>query len=54
MRKRAGDRFDAYSAGTQPKGMNPLTVRAMKEIGIDVRGQRSKGVKEFLGQLAVD
>jgi arsenate reductase len=54
LRKRAGDRFDAYSAGTEPKGMNPLTVRAMNEIGIDISGQRSKGVKEYLGRLPVD
>jgi arsenate reductase len=54
LRHRDGDRFDAYSAGTEPKGINPLTIRALKEIGIDVSGQRSKGVKEFLGRLAVD
>jgi arsenate reductase len=32
------------SAGSQPSQVNPLAVRALDEIGIDIRGQRSKGV----------
>jgi arsenate reductase (thioredoxin) len=35
LRHRAGDQFDAYSAGTDPKGVNPLTQRVLGEIGID-------------------
>ena len=50
LRQMAGERFDVFSAGTMPKGMHPLTVIAMKEIGIDVTGQRSKDVKEYEGQ----
>ena len=50
MRHMAGDRFEIQSAGTNPKGMHPQTVIAMKEIGIDVSGQRSKDVREFDGQ----
>ena len=50
LRHLAGDRFDAFSAGTDPKGLHPQTVSAMKEVGIDVSGHRSKDVKEFLGQ----
>lgn len=53
LRKHGGDRFDVYSAGTDPKGMNPYTVRAMSEIGIDVSGQRSKHLNEYLGVLPV-
>lgn len=37
------------SAGTQPHGLNPLMVQVMKEIGIDVTGQRSKHIDEFAG-----
>lgn len=50
VRHYGGERFDAYSAGLEPKGLNPLTVQVMSEIGIDVSGQRSKGVTEYLGR----
>jgi arsenate reductase len=53
LRKHGGEKFAAYSAGTDPKGMNPLTVKTMREIGIDVSGQRSKHLNEYLGTLAV-
>lgn len=39
--------MEAYSAGTQPKGLNPLAVKAMQEISIDVSGQRSKSLEEY-------
>jgi arsenate reductase len=38
------------SAGREPKGLNPLAVAAMKEIGIDISGQTSKNVVTLLGQ----
>jgi len=53
LRKEAGDIFDVYSAGTSPKGIHPLTVRVMNAIGIDVSGQRSKHLSEYLGKLLV-
>lgn len=53
LRKRAGDRFAAYSAGTEPKGVNPLSVQVLREIGIDVSDARSKGVKELLGKAPI-
>ena len=49
LRHLAGERFDVYSAGTLPSGMSALTVEAMREIGIDISGQRSKSVDEFAG-----
>jgi arsenate reductase len=42
--------FETYSAGTEPRGMNPLTVRALSNAGIDISGARSKSVSEFIGQ----
>ena len=51
LRKYGGDRFEAYSAGLEPKGMNLFTIRVMDEIGIDVSEQRSKGVGEYLGKV---
>src|SRR6266542_6734438 len=50
LRHLAGDRFEVNSAGTLPSGMSELTIEAMREIGIDVSGQRSKSVAEFAGQ----
>lgn len=51
LRHHAGDRFEAYSAGLEPKGIHPYTVRAMGEIGIDLSGQRSKDVIEYMGKM---
>ena len=53
LRERAGDRFDAFSAGMQPKGIHPLTIQVLKEIGIDTSKLRSKDVSEYLGRLTV-
>ena len=50
LRYAAGDKFEAMSAGIEPKGLNPLAVEAMSEIGIDITHQRSKDVVTLLGQ----
>jgi arsenate reductase len=50
LRHLAGDRFDVFSAGTKPVGLNPNAVQAMSEIGIDISKHRSKSVDEFAGQ----
>jgi arsenate reductase len=50
LRHLAGDGFEAVSAGTHPVGLNPQAVAAMREIGIDISGHRSKLVDEFLGR----
>jgi arsenate reductase len=49
LRNLYGDRYEAYSAGTNPSGLNPYAVKVMDEIGIDISGQRSKGMDEFEG-----
>lgn len=51
LRKYAGDRFEVHSAGLEPKGINPYTIRVMEEVGIDLSGHRSKGVNEYLGKV---
>jgi len=53
LRKQGGDRFEAYSAGLQPKGINPLIIQVMQEKGFDLSGQRSKGVQEYLGKVLI-
>ena len=45
-----GADFEVCSAGTEPKGVNPYTVRVLAEVGIDWSGARSKSATEFLGQ----
>ncbi len=47
------DEIEAYSAGTEPKGLNPLAVEVMQELGIDIAGHQSKHVKE-LGNISFD
>ena len=50
LRDFGGADFEVFSAGTEPKGINPYTVRVLGEIGIDWSGAQSKSVTEFLGQ----
>ena len=42
-----GNRFDAYSAGVQPKPIDPRAIKAMAEAGIDISEQKSKDVDVF-------
>ena len=42
LRAMAGDRFEAGSAGTEKTSVNPLAIRAMAELGIDLGGHTSK------------
>jgi arsenate reductase len=50
LRQHGGDRFEVFSAGTEPKGINPLTVRVLADAGIDASWARSKSVTECAGQ----
>jgi len=49
-RKHGGDAFEVFSAGTDPRGISPLTVRALQDAGLPIDGLSSKSVQEFLGQ----
>jgi arsenate reductase len=50
LQQMGSDRYEAASAGIEPKGLNPLAVEAMAEIGIDISRHKSKDVGVFLGQ----
>jgi len=50
LRFYAWGRFEAHSAGLEPKPINPLTLVVMEEIGFDLSEQRSKGVEVYLGK----
>lgn len=45
-----GNYYEALSAGTEPTGIHPLTIKVMAELGLDLTVQRSKSVDEFIGQ----
>jgi len=47
LRHDAGDRFDVFSAGTQPCRVRPEAISVMRELGIDISSHRSKSVEEF-------
>jgi arsenate reductase len=50
LRREGGDRFEVASAGTEPRGVSPLTVRVLDRLGFETARLRSKSVDEFLGQ----
>ena len=49
MRTRAPERFDVASAGTDKTRVNPLAIRAMAEVGIDIGRHTSKTIDEAGG-----
>jgi thioredoxin type arsenate reductase len=49
LRELGGPRFEVFSAGTQPRGIHPLTLRVLAEAGVSAAGLRSKSVDEFRG-----
>lgn len=50
LRQKAGSELEVFSAGTAPKGLNPLAVQVMKEIGINISDQQSKDVGQFANE----
>ncbi len=49
-RFRSGGKVEAFSAGTRPQGLHPLATRVMREAGVDISRQSSKGLEAFVGQ----
>lgn len=43
-----GDEFEAHSAGLEPGKLNPVVVEAMKEIGVDISGNQTKAVFDYV------
>ena len=48
LRSMAGDRFEAGSAGTEKTSVNPLAIRAMAELGIDIASHTSKRYEDVM------
>ena len=48
LRNLAGDRVEAYGAGAKPSQLNPNAIEAMQERGIDISGQSSDHLNQYL------
>src|SRR5450755_2144879 len=43
-----GEEFEAHSAGIEPGKLNPIVVAAMQEVGVDISGNQTKAVFDFI------
>jgi arsenate reductase len=50
LRLYGGARFEAHSAGLEPRGINPYTRRVLAEVGVDMSDQTSKDLTVYLGR----
>ena len=48
LRSIAGDKFDVFSAGSYPSKVHPMSIKVMKEIGIDITSHTSDPISNFL------
>ena len=48
MRALGGERYEVSSAGTEPRGIHPLAVAAMREVDVDISGQQSDHIDQYL------
>lgn len=54
LRAQGGAAFEVFSAGTQPRSVHPLAIRAMRELGIDISGHTAKGIDAFASEPPMD
>lgn len=47
LRSLHGDSYEVYSAGTDPCGVNPWAVACMREVDVDISGQKSKSIGDI-------
>jgi len=50
MRQLAGDKFDVFSAGSHPSLVHPISIKVMKEIGINITSHTSDPISNFLSK----
>ena len=54
LKQKVGDLYDVQSAGAAPSGyVHPVAIEVMEEIGVDIKGHRSKSLDEFK-ELEID
>ena len=46
----AGDKFDVYSAGSYSTKVHPMSIKVMKEVGVDITSQNSDPISKFLNE----
>lgn len=51
LRTLAGDKYETFSAGLDPKEIHPLTRKVMDEVGIDISRQYPKALKDYMGKI---
>ncbi|NLK25641.1 MAG: arsenate reductase ArsC [Euryarchaeota archaeon] len=55
LRAKYGNRYDVHSAGVELEPLNPLAVKVMQEIGLDISHRKPKSVDGFIRpELALD
>src|SRR4051812_4120906 len=57
LRLRGGAHYEVFSAGTHPRSVYPLAIKAMQEMGIDISeaaGHSSKGIEAFADEPPMD
>jgi arsenate reductase len=50
LRSMAGDRFEAFSAGTEATRVRPEAISVMAEMGVDISAQESETLERYLGE----
>ena len=50
MRKLVGEKFDVFSAGSHPSLVHPMSIKVMKEVGIDITSHTSDPILNFLSK----
>ena len=50
LRSMAGDRFEAFSAGTEATRVRPEAISVMAELGVDISAQESETLERYLGE----
>jgi arsenate reductase len=50
LRNKYGDKYEVFSAGTEPGEVNPNSIKVMEEIGIDITNHYSKNVRDFIDE----
>src|SRR5208283_2977803 len=51
LRRYAGNHFEVYSAGFDPRPIHPYTIQVMGELGYDLSGQHPKDLAQYLGKV---
>jgi len=54
LRRLGREHFSICSAGLEPHGVNPFTIKVMEETGYDMSDHSSKHIEEFIGKVEFD